>query len=85
MRRSERKEIPNPLTHGHVWQREIIVAARRLTRLQRSRRDTARRLKQLDDEIRLAKRELKAIAGAAFDSDLFDLAPPLRIFGESQG
>jgi len=81
----ERKQLPDPRTHGHVWQREMIAAARRLTRLERDARATRRRLKDLEANIRLAKRELKAITAAAVGPDPLDQAPPLRMFGETQG
>jgi hypothetical protein len=66
-------------------EREIIRAARRLTRLQRERRALLGRLKEKDGEIRLAKRELRALTQSVTGTGLDEQTPPLREFGETGG
>lgn len=66
-----------------VGEREIIKAARKLTSLQRKRRDLLRRLKLNHEDVKAAKRELKAVAQQAIDVD--PMMPPMRLFGEEQG
>lgn len=85
MPKAERKAIANPRAPGEIWPREVLVAARRLIRLQTTRRRVARELKRLDQNIRLAKRELRAINTAALEVVEGEQTPPLRLFGESQG
>lgn len=63
-------------------EREIIRAARKLTSLQAKRRRILKSLKINADDIKVAKRNLKAIAQQAVDVD--PMMPPLRLFGEAQ-
>jgi glucan phosphorylase len=66
-----------------VGEREIIKAARKLTSLQAKRRALLKRVKLNAQDIKAAKRELKAVTQQAIDID--PMTPPMRLFGEQQG
>lgn len=58
----------------------LMNEARRVARLQTRTRALRRELKVTEAELRLARKNLRALANAT--ADPFDQAPPLRIFGE---
>lgn len=64
------------------FETSIVNEARRVARLQSRARALRRELKTVQAELRLAKKNLRALASAKVDP--FDQAPPLRAFGEKQ-
>lgn len=58
----------------------IVNEARRVARLQAKARRLRRDLKDVAAELRLAKRNIKALASST--GDPFNQTPPLRMFGE---
>ncbi len=65
-----------------TYEAAILVEARRVARLQRQARALKTKLKQVDAELRLAKRDLRKIIGAR---ETVSQMPPLKAFGEQQG
>jgi vacuolar-type H+-ATPase subunit D/Vma8 len=61
----------------------LVAAARRVSLLQSKRARLRRELREVDAELRLAKRQLRALVSNVRDP--FDQAPPLRMFGERTG
>lgn len=61
----------------------IVAEARRVARLQARKRQLRRDLKTIDKELKLAQKNLRALARVAVDP--FEQVPPLRMFGESAG
>jgi len=59
---------------------QLMNEARRVARLQTRTRALRRELKVAEGELRLARRQLRALASAKHDP--FEQSPPLRIFGE---
>ncbi len=64
-------------------EREIIKAARRLTRLQTMKRAAMNRVRAIDADIKIAKRELRQLTVSVTGLDRDSL--PLREFGELGG
>lgn len=60
----------------------LMNEARRVARLQARSRQLRRELKVVDAELKLARKNLRALADAK--SDPFDQSPPLRMFGETR-
>jgi len=60
----------------------LISEARRVARLQRKLTALRRQVKEVQGELRLAKKNLKVLASAA-SPDPFDQSPPMRVFGET--
>jgi hypothetical protein len=58
---------------------QLIRSARRLERLLSKKRRVLKMLKELDRQIRLEKRAIKA---ASQQTDRMEQLPPLRVFGE---
>lgn len=63
------------------YEAAIIAAARRVARAQAKCRRLRRELAETQTELKHAKRDLRAIAGAARDP--FTQSPPVRGFDES--
>jgi hypothetical protein len=66
-----------------TYEAAILVEARRVARLQRQARVLKTKLKQVNNELRLAKRDLRKIVNARetrFDMQMI----PLKVFGETQ-
>lgn len=61
----------------------LVIEARRVARLQRRQTEARRQLKAIAAELKLAKKNLSALAAST--SDPFQQSPPLRLFGESGG
>lgn len=62
---------------------ELIRVARRIATLQRQRRRLTQQRKAVDDELRMRRRELRALA-AGREASPDQQLPPLRQFGEHQ-
>ena len=64
----------------------ILSEARRVARLMRARTALKRRLREVDDELRLARRNLRALVGRLQKpldiGTLEHTTPPLHCFGE---
>lgn len=61
----------------------LVAAARRVSICQSKRARLRRELKEVDAELAMAKKQLRALASSTRDP--FDQAPPLRIFSEKTG
>ncbi len=61
----------------------IVAEARRVARLQARKRKLAREMRVCVAELKMAKRNLRAMADRL--GDPFDQAPPLRMFDERTG
>lgn len=71
--------IPKSLT----WQGQIEKAAREVAALGRQRRNLRRKLRELDKEWKMKRRELRALTTRVVIENAPD-TPPLRQFGEFQ-
>jgi len=58
----------------------LVAAARRVATCQRQRASLRRRLKEVAGELRLAKKQLRALVQSTRDP--LEQTPPLRLFGE---
>jgi uncharacterized protein (UPF0335 family) len=62
---------------------QLLQWSRKIARLEREQRELRRRLAGVRDELRFARRTLKAIAQTHVERS--PMSPPFRVFGESQG
>jgi hypothetical protein len=65
-----------------TFESSIVAEARRVARLQARQRTLRRQLRDVGKELRLAKKNLRALAGAK--NDPFEQSQPLRGFGEQR-
>lgn len=63
-------------------EQSMITEARRVARLLEKQKTLKRQMTEVSAELRLARRNLKALAGAKQAGD--PLTPPMRLFGERQ-
>ena len=65
-----------------TFETEIIRLARATTKLQAERRKLAKRIRDINTELRLNKRTMTKLVGELRPEEPM---PPLRMFGERQG